>query len=117
MIWALLGAYAQLQIFLSDYVQHYGLRRKMLENGKLDAVGARYSLNKPHRFSGTMMLNAPRHSDHHTHPSRNYPSLHLLEAEMSMLPYSLPMMAVIALMPPLWRRVMDLRVETWENRA
>ena len=34
-----------------------------------------------------------------------------------MLPYSLPMMAVIALMPPLWRRVMDSRVETWENRA
>ena len=89
----------------------------MLENGKLEAVGARHSWNTPHRFSGAMILNAPRHSDHHTHPSRNYPSLHLLEADMPMLPYSLPMMAVIALMPPLWRRVMDLRVETWENRA
>jgi len=34
---------------------------------------------------------------------------------MPMLPYSLPMMAVIALMPPLWRRVMDPRVAHWEK--
>ena len=89
----------------------------MFENGRLEAVSARHSWNTAHRFSGAMMLNAPRHSDHHTHPSRSYPSLELLEEEMPMLPYSLPMMAVIALMPPLWRRVMDSRVETWENRA
>ena len=31
LLWALIGLYAQLQIFLSDYVQHYGLRRKMLD--------------------------------------------------------------------------------------
>lgn len=117
LVWALLGGYAQLQILLSDYVQHYGLRRKMFENGRLEAVSARHSWNTPHRFSGAMMLNAPRHSDHHTHPSRSYPSLELLEGEMPMLPYSLPMMAVIALIPPLWRQVMDSRVETWENRA
>ncbi|MGH1577106.1 alkane 1-monooxygenase [Planktotalea sp.] len=117
LICALLGLYAQLQIFLSDYVQHYGLRRKMLENGKPEPVAQRHSWNTPHRFSGAMMLNAPRHSDHHTHPSRPYPSLQLIEEEMPMLPYSLPMMAVIALMPPLWRRIMDPRVAVWEDRA
>lgn len=114
---ALMGLYAQLQIFLSDYVQHYGLRRKLLENGKPEPVAQHHSWNTPHRFSGAMMLNAPRHSDHHTHPTRQYPSLQLLEAEMPMLPYSLPMMAVIALLPPLWRRIMDPRVALWENRA
>ena len=113
LLWALLGLYAQLQIFLSDYVQHYGLRRKMLENGKYEPVRAQHSWNTPHRFSGAMMLNAPRHSDHHTHPSRHYPALQLVEGAMPMLPYSLPMMAVIALMPPLWRRIMDPRVAQW----
>ncbi|MEP5152046.1 fatty acid desaturase, partial [Planktotalea sp.] len=34
LICAAIGLYAQLQIFLSDYVQHYGLRRKILPNGK-----------------------------------------------------------------------------------
>jgi alkane 1-monooxygenase len=115
LLWALIGLYAQLQIFLSDYVQHYGLRRKMLDNDKLEPVGPQHSWNTPHRFSGAMMLNAPRHSDHHTHPSRPYPALQLLEDEMPMLPYSLPMMEVIALMPPLWRRVMDPRVAHWER--
>ncbi len=113
---ALIGIYAQLQIFLSDYVQHYGLRRKMLENGKPEPVAQHHSWNTPHRFSGAMMLNAPRHSDHHTHPSRQYPALQLVEDEMPMLPYSLPMMAVIALMPPLWRRIMDPRVAVWEAK-
>lgn len=117
LICILLGLYAQLQIFLSDYVQHYGLRRKMLENGKLEPVGPQHSWNTPHRFSGAMMLNAPRHSDHHTHPQRAYPALLLVEGDMPMLPYSLPMMAVIALMPPLWRRIMDPRVSLWESRA
>lgn len=114
-IWLALSGYAQLQIFLSDYVQHYGLRRKLLENGKPEPVGPRHSWNTPHRFSGAMMLNAPRHSDHHTHPSRKYPALQLDVERMPMLPYSLPLMAVIALMPPLWHRVMDRRVAKWET--
>jgi alkane 1-monooxygenase len=87
----------------------------MLDDDKLEPVGPQHSWNTPHRFSGAMMLNAPRHSDHHTHPSKPYPALQLLEDKMPMLPYSLPMMAVIALMPPLWRRVMDPRVAHWER--
>jgi alkane 1-monooxygenase len=110
-----IGLYAQLQIFLSDYVQHYGLRRKMSDRGKLEPVGTQHSWNTPHRFSGAMMLNAPRHSDHHTHPQRQYPALQLDEQHMPMLPYPLPMMAIIALMPPLWRRIMDPRVAQWET--
>ncbi len=116
LIWALIGLYAQLQIFLSDYVQHYGLRRKMLANDKFEPVGPQLIWNTPHRFSLAMMLNAPRHSDHHTHQSRNYPSIQLVGGDMPMLPYSLPMMAVIALMPRLWRRVMDGRVAQWETQ-
>lgn len=112
-LWALIGLYAQLQIFLSDYVQHYGLRRRQSADGKIEPVGPQHSWNTPHRFSGAMMLNAPRHSDHHTHPGRLYPALQLDPEAMPMLPYSLPMMAVIALMPPLWRRIMDPRVDRW----
>ena len=108
-LWMLaLAGLAQAQILMSDYVQHYGLRRRMTD-GKAEPVGDAHSWNSPHWFTSGLMLNAPRHSDHHAHPSRPYPALRLTEA-MPTLPRSLPVMGVIALWPPAWRRIMDPRV-------
>ncbi|PIE12585.1 MAG: alkane 1-monooxygenase [Rhodobacterales bacterium] len=98
--------YAQVQILLADYVQHYGLRRRLRENGKPEPVGPGHSWNAPHWFSSALMVNAPRHSDHHLNPLRPYPGLRLNPETMPVLPHSLPVMAAIALWPPLWRRVM-----------
>ncbi|KUF12077.1 alkane 1-monooxygenase [Pseudoponticoccus marisrubri] len=109
---ALLGlsAYAQAQLLLSDYVQHYGLTRREIAPGRPEPVGPQHSWNAPHGFSSALMLNAPRHSDHHSHPAKPYPGLSLDRAAMPILPHSLPVMAVLALLPPVWRRVMDRRV-------
>lgn len=108
-LYVLLAGYAQSQLMLSDYVQHYGLRRKIGENGKPEPVGAKHSWNSPHWFSSALMLNAPRHSDHHAHPSRVYPSLTLPD-DGPMLPRSLPTMATLALFPSRWFKVMNPRV-------
>ena len=102
-----MAIYAQIQILMADYVQHYGLRRETLADGRLEPVGPRHSWNAPEWFSSAMMVNAPRHSDHHINPNRPYPALQLDQAGMPTLPYSLPVMACIATIPPLWRRVMD----------
>lgn len=107
-----LCAYAQAQLLLADYVQHYGLRRAIGSDGKPEPAGARHSWNAPHWYSSSLMLNAPRHSDHHQHPGRHFPALRL-DATMPMLPRSMPVMAVIALIPPLWRRIMDRRARAW----
>src|SRR5690606_31557671 len=53
-----LAAYAQMQILLSDYVQHYGLSRRTLPGGRLEPVGPQHSWNSPHWFSSYLMLNA-----------------------------------------------------------
>ena len=113
-IMALIGiaAHAQLQILLSDYIQHYGLRRLRLPDGRLEPVGPRHSWNAPQAWSSAMMLNAPRHSVHHAQPSRPYPALRL-DSDMPMLPRAVPVMAVAALIPPLWRRMMDRRARAW----
>ncbi|MBN7786208.1 alkane 1-monooxygenase [Ponticoccus gilvus] len=108
-----LSAYAQAQLFLSDYVQHYGLRRHDGASGKPEPVGPQHSWNAPQGASSALMLNAPRHSDHHAHPARPYPGLQIDREAMPILPYSLPVMACIALVPPLWRRVMDRRAARW----
>ena len=107
-----LAAYAQSQLLISDYVQHYGLQRAALPNGKLEPVNDSHSWNAPHWFSGHLMLNAPRHSDHHAHPLRPFPELGL-SPQAPTLPYSLPAMSVLALVPPLWRQIMDPMVEEW----
>ncbi|CUH76436.1 alkane 1-monooxygenase [Tropicibacter naphthalenivorans] len=113
-LWLLgLSAYAQVQLFLSDYVQHYGLRRLLTPQGKPEPVGPQHSWNAPHGFSSALMLNAPRHSDHHARPARPYPGLEIDRHAMPILPQSLPVMAVLALVPPVWRRVMDKRAARW----
>lgn len=101
-----IALYSQLQIAMADYVQHYGLARQKLANGRHEPVGPQHSWNTPHWFSSALMLNAARHSDHHVNPQRPYPQLELDETVMPTLPHSLPVMATIALVPPLYRRVM-----------
>lgn len=105
---AALAVLAAGQLLLSDYVQHYGLARARRPDGRFAPVAAGHSWNSPHPASGALMLNAPRHSDHHAHPSRPYPALRL-PADAPTLPRPLPVMAGLALAPPLWRRVMDPR--------
>lgn len=111
-----LAGFAQVQLMMSDYVQHYGLARRMMPNGKPEPVGARHSWNAPHAMSSALMLNAPRHSDHHANPARPFPALRL-DHDMPMLPRSLPVMACVALYPRLWRRVMDPLAAEWQDAA
>ena len=96
--------------------KHYGLRRTILADGRPEPIGPHHAWNAPHWYSSAMMLNAPRHSDHHMHPARTFPALELSKTDMPMLPQSLPMMAVIALFPPIWKKMMNPRVAEWTNR-
>jgi alkane 1-monooxygenase len=105
-----LSLYASSQLMLSDYVQHYGLRRRTLPSGGFEPVGSAHSWNSPHWFSSFLMLNAPRHSDHHAHPMTPYVALEVTP-NMPMWPRPLPAMATLALFPSAWRRVMDHRVD------
>ena len=113
MAYLLLCLYAQMQLLLSDYVQHYGLQRRRLDGEQFEPVTEAHSWDAPDPVSSLFMLNAPRHSDHHAHPARPYPALRLGDTAAPgrpMLPRSLPAMAALALFPPFWHRVMDHRV-------
>ncbi|KAA2313085.1 alkane 1-monooxygenase [Pseudooceanicola sediminis] len=108
-------ALVQVQILQADYVQHYGLLREPRGNGKCEPVGPHHAWNTPHAASSAMMLNAPRHSDHHMHPGRNYPALRITPRQMPILPHGLPVMATLALFPRRWRRMMDHRATRWRD--
>lgn len=114
LLWAGLALHAQSQILLSDYVQHYGLTRAVRPDGKPEPVTIRHSWNTPHWFSSAVLLNAPRHSDHHLNPSRQFPALRLPE-DAPCLPWPLPLACMIALVPPLWRRLIRPHLARWRT--
>jgi len=103
-----LAALAHLQILLSDYIQHYGLSRHRLPSGRWEPVATHHSWNAPRGFTSYLMVNAPAHSDHHMHPDTPYDAL-VTPGNAPILPWSMPVMALLATMPRRWRRVMDKR--------
>jgi alkane 1-monooxygenase len=118
--WAGLGLFvyqafiAIWQLELVNYVEHYGLTRKHLGDGKYEHVKPRHSWNAAHRASNWLLINLQRHSDHHYRPDRRFPLLqNYTEAEAPQLPYGYPLMTLAAMIPPLWRRVMNPRVRKW----
>ena len=112
-VWAGLALHAQTQVLLSDYVQHYGLQRRIVD-GRAEPVGPQHSWNAPQWFSQAMMLNAPRHSDHHTHPQRPYPALRMPDVEDApRLPWPMPVACVLALAPGPWRRAIKPHLVRW----
>lgn len=100
-----LAGHATAQLLISDFVQHYGLRRAVLPSGRYEPVADHHSWNAPRAFSDLLMLNAPLHSDHHAHPATPYPDL-TISPDMPVLPRSLPVMGVLALFPARFHKTM-----------
>ena len=102
------------QLELVNYVEHYGLTRQHLGEGHYDYVLPRHSWNAAHKASNWLLINLQRHSDHHYKPSRRFPLLqNYAPQEAPQLPYGYPVMTTMALIPSLWRRVMNPRVRAW----
>ncbi|MVO16448.1 alkane 1-monooxygenase [Parasedimentitalea huanghaiensis] len=105
------------QLELVNYVEHYGLTRKHLGDGKYEHVQPRHSWNASQKASNWLLINLQRHSDHHYKPNRRFPLLqHHAEGDAPQLPYGYPVMTVAAMIPPLWRRVMNPRVRGWRQK-
>ena len=104
-----LAVQAAVAIFLLEtlnYVGHYGLVRRVMAPGRYEPVQQQHSWNSSHRVSNWLLFNVGRHSDHHCEPDRGYLSLKH-ESGAPQLPGGYFAMFVLALFPPLWRRIMD----------
>jgi len=104
------------QLELVNYVEHYALTRKHLGNGKYEHVKPHHSWNAAHKASNWLLINLQRHSDHHYKPDRRFPLLQNYDAdEAPQLPYGYPIMTMAAMVPPIWRKVMNPRVKHWRD--
>ncbi|RMD90569.1 MAG: alkane 1-monooxygenase, partial [Alphaproteobacteria bacterium] len=105
------------QLELVNYIEHYGLTRRYLGEGRFERVQPRHSWNASHRATNWLLINLQRHSDHHCKPDRRFPLLQNHdEQEAPQLPFGYPLMTMAAMIPPLWRRVMNPRVREWRRR-
>ncbi|WP_353474444.1 alkane 1-monooxygenase [Salipiger sp. H15] len=104
------------QLELTNYVEHYALTRKHLGDGRYEHVKPHHSWNSAHTATNWLLINLQRHSDHHYKPDRRFPLLQTYaEAEAPQLPYGYPLMTMAAMVPPVWRRVMNPRVKAWRR--
>ncbi len=102
------GVVAAATLEVINYVEHYGLSRRELAPGRYERVSHHHSWNAPQRYTNWLLFNLQRHSDHHAQARRRYQAL-LHHADSPQLPAGYASMFVLALLPPLWRRVMDHR--------
>ena len=92
-----------------NYLEHYGLLRQKKDDGRYERCLPSHSWNSNNVASNVFLYHLQRHSDHHAHPTRRYQALRHFD-EAPDLPSGYATMIVVALVPPLWRRVMDHRV-------
>jgi alkane 1-monooxygenase len=95
-----------------NYLEHYGMRRTRTGpdgTGRYERVLPSHSWNSNNIATNVLLYHLQRHSDHHANPTRRYQTLRDYEQSPA-LPTGYAGMILLALVPPLWRRVMDPRV-------
>jgi alkane 1-monooxygenase len=104
-----------LMLELVNYIEHYGLRRQKLPSGHYERVQPWHSWNSNHEAGRIFLYELTRHSDHHFKATRKYQILRHFD-ESPQLPYGYPGCMLVALVPPLWFRLMNPRVEAWRTK-
>jgi alkane 1-monooxygenase len=103
------GLFAAGSLEVINYIEHYGLARAADADGRYERTTHLHSWNSDYALSNLILFQLQRHSDHHAFPRRRYAILRH-QPEAPQLPGGYSAMFVLALCPPLWRRVIDPRV-------
>jgi len=97
-----------------NYVEHYGLLRKKTAPDKYEPVRPWHSWNSSNWLTNRFLFNLQRHSDHHYRPGRRYQLLRHYD-ESPQLPTGYAGMILLAIIPALWRKIMDPRVREFRQ--
>jgi alkane 1-monooxygenase len=95
-----------------NYMEHYGMLRQQVgagERRRYERVDPSHSWNSNNIATNVLLYHLQRHSDHHANPTRRYQTLRDYQ-ESPVLPTGYAGMIVLAVVPAVWRRVMDPRV-------
>ncbi len=113
--WAALAVFllaaliAIIELELVDYIEHYGLSRATDASGVPIPVRYEHSWDYSGWVTNAILINLQRHSDHHAHGGRAFGALNS-HLEAPQLPTNYATMIKIALIPPLFRRIIHPRL-------
>ena len=99
-----------------NYIEHYGLMRKEVSPGRYERVNPLHSWNSNHMVSNFLLFQLQRHSDHHAYAARPYQILRHFD-ESPQLPAGYPVMVLMSLVPALWFKNMNKRLENWQSKS
>ena len=92
-----------------NYIEHYGLQRKSIGEGKYERAMPAHSWNSDHVVGRLFLFELSRHSDHHYLASRKYQLLRHHD-DSPQMPTGYPGMMILSLLPPVWFKVMNRRI-------
>lgn len=93
-----------------NYIEHYGLERKLNENGRYETVKRKHSWNSNHLLGRVILFELSRHSEHHYKADKPYQLLHS-DPTAPTMPTGYPGMMLLSFVPPLFFKIMNWRVE------
>ena len=110
-LWVAIGAALVGFLLLEtvNYIEHYGLLRLKTKSGRYERVKQVHSWNSNHILGRIVLYELTRHSDHHYRAAKKYQVLDCHEQSPQM-PFGYPTSMVMALVPPLWFKVMNKRI-------
>ncbi len=111
----LMSLWANFLLTSANYIEHYGLLRRVGVDGKPERCQPHHSWNSNHVVTNWMLFHLQRHSDHHAHAARRYQSLRNFE-DVPQLPNGYFGMFLLAYFPPLFFAVMNPRLLTAVGR-
>ena len=74
-----IGLAAVFQLEVINYLEHYGLERRPLDNGRLERLGQHHAWDDNHLLSSWLLANLTHHADHHMRPGERYQRLGMVE--------------------------------------
>ena len=97
---------------LVNYVEHYGLARKKISEGRYEKVNPTHSWNANQLLTNAFLFHLQRHPHHHEKPNINYQCLKTIE-KSPQLPFGYAAATLLALFPPLWFKIMNPILESY----
>ncbi len=97
-----------------NYIEHYGLQRRLVAPGKYERALPAHSWNSNHTLGRLMLFELSRHSDHHYLASRKYQLLRHHHNSPQM-PTGYPGMMILAHIPPLFIYVMNRQIDKYRS--
>ncbi len=113
--WVLQALIGVLKLDWTNYLQHYGLTRKLDPEERYEPVQAHHAWSVGLFVHDLALFNLLRHGDHHVNPQRHYQALKYYD-NVPEYPYNYSIMYLLSLLPPLFQRIVHPHLDGFESQ-